>query len=94
MGPVAIVSLLTGTLIAKWQPDYLTNKEGAMDTAAQASLCTGIVSTYQGVYSMSIVVFDLPFVIVSYTIIVTFSLCFLLFESTIEYRILAFTIDC
>ena len=45
VGPVAIVSLLTGTLIAKWQPDYATNKEGAMDTAAQASLCTGIVST-------------------------------------------------
>ena len=44
VGPVAIVSLLTGTLIAKWQPDYATNKVGAMDTAAQASLCTGIVS--------------------------------------------------
>ena len=45
VGPVAIVSLLTGTLIAKWRPDYAINKEGAMDTAAQASLCTGIVST-------------------------------------------------
>ena len=45
VGPVAIVSLLTGTLIAKWQPDYATNNVGAMDTAAQASLCTGIVST-------------------------------------------------
>ena len=49
VGPVAIVSLLTGTLIAKWQPDYATNTQGAADTAAQASLCTGIVrysSTY------------------------------------------------
>ena len=43
---------------------------------------------------MSIVVFDLPFVIVNYIIIVTFSLCFLLFESTIENCILAFTIGC
>ena len=41
-----IIGYLTGTLVAKWQPDYLTNFKGAADTAAQASLCAGIVSTF------------------------------------------------
>ena len=32
-----------GTLVAKWQPDYAENLIGATNTAAQASLCAGIV---------------------------------------------------
>jgi hypothetical protein len=36
---------LTGTLVAKWEPDYRINTMSATDTAAQASLCTGIVRT-------------------------------------------------
>jgi len=43
VGPVAIVSLLMGALMAKYQPDYLTNTVAAVDTGAQASLNVGII---------------------------------------------------
>lgn len=35
---------LQGTLVAKWEPNYRFDTMSATDTAAQASLCTGIVS--------------------------------------------------
>ena len=43
VGPVAIVSLLTGGLVSQYQPDYATNTVGAVDTAAQACLSVGII---------------------------------------------------
>jgi high affinity sulfate transporter 1 len=43
VGPVALVSLLTGTLVAEHVPDFLTDTEAAIDTAAQAALSCGII---------------------------------------------------
>ena len=43
VGPVAIVSLLTGGLVSQYQPDFATNTVGAVDTAAQACLSVGII---------------------------------------------------
>ena len=43
VGPVAIVSLMVGSLVSKWQPDYLKNPEAAVDTAAQLALNCGII---------------------------------------------------
>ena len=52
VGPVAIVSLLTGTLVAKHAPTYsyitsdpLYDPTLAIDTAAQASLSVGLILT-------------------------------------------------
>ena len=52
VGPVALVSLLMGQLVAKYQPDYATNTTGAIDTAAQAALCVGIILTFMGLLNM------------------------------------------
>jgi len=43
VGPVAIVSLLMGALMARYQPDFATNTVAAVDTGAQASLNCGII---------------------------------------------------
>eukprot|EP01041_Mallomonas_annulata_P006682 gene6682-13537_t len=42
VGPVAIVSLLTGQLVSKYRPDYAKNPEGAINLAAQISLVCGL----------------------------------------------------
>lgn len=52
VGPVAIVSLLTGQIVAKYQPDFATNFVGATDTAAQASLSVGIIMTCMGLLNL------------------------------------------
>lgn len=43
VGPVAIVSLLMGKLMNDYNIEYTTDIEGALDTAAQAALCCGII---------------------------------------------------
>ena len=43
VGPVAVVSLLVGTIVTKYAPEYATDPEAAVDTAAQASICVGII---------------------------------------------------
>ena len=48
VGPVAVVSLMMGSLMSKHQPDYATNPLGAVDTAAQASFNVGILMTVMG----------------------------------------------
>jgi MFS superfamily sulfate permease-like transporter len=48
VGPVAVVSLMMGSLMSKHQPDYATNPLGAIDTAAQASFNVGILMTVMG----------------------------------------------
>ena len=48
VGPVAVVSLMMGALMAKTQPDYATNIPAALDTAAQAAFCCGILMTVMG----------------------------------------------
>lgn len=45
VGPVAVVSLLTGSLVAQYVPDYATNTTEALNVAAQAALCCGIILT-------------------------------------------------
>jgi MFS superfamily sulfate permease-like transporter len=52
VGPVALVSLLMGELMVKYQPDYATNIPAALDTAAQASLCCGIILTAMGLLNL------------------------------------------
>ena len=52
VGPVAIVSLLTGALITKYNVDYVKNPQLAQDTASQASLCVGIILSLMGVLNM------------------------------------------
>ena len=52
VGPVAIVSLMVGTLVTQFQPDYATNLEGAVDTAAQAAFNTGIIMTVMGIFNL------------------------------------------
>eukprot|EP01041_Mallomonas_annulata_P005306 gene5306-10616_t len=42
VGPVAIVSLLVGQLIAKYEPNFLVNTTVAIDIAAQIALVCGI----------------------------------------------------
>jgi hypothetical protein len=50
VGPVAVVSLMMGSLMSKHQPDYATNTLGAVDTAAQASFNVGILMTIMGTH--------------------------------------------
>jgi SulP family sulfate permease len=52
VGPVAIVSLLVGTLVNQYVPNYATDTQAAIDTAAQASLCCGIILTIMAVFNM------------------------------------------
>jgi len=52
VGPVAVVSLMTGTLMTQWQPDYATNITGAVDTAAQAAFNVGIFMTVMGLLNL------------------------------------------
>jgi len=54
VGPVAIVSLLMGALMAKYQPDYLTNTVAAVDTGAQASLNVGIMEAVYEARKLSV----------------------------------------
>ena len=52
VGPVAIVSLLMGTLMTKYLPTFATNIPAAIDTAAQASLCCGIIMCLMSVLNL------------------------------------------
>lgn len=52
VGPVAVVSLLTGTIVAKYVPDYSTNTTDAMNIAAQVALCCGIILTVFSVLNL------------------------------------------
>jgi hypothetical protein len=52
VGPVAIVSLLVGALQNKYVQSPLTHVELAMDTAAQASLCCGIILSAMAIFNM------------------------------------------
>ena len=52
VGPVAVVSLMTGTLITQYQPDYATNTIAAVDTAAQAAFNVGILMTVMGILNL------------------------------------------
>ena len=52
VGPVAIVSLLTGTIVTKYVTNPTTHVEDAVDTAAQASLTCGIILVVMAVLNM------------------------------------------
>ena len=49
---MAIVSLMVGTLVTQFQPDYATNTAAAVDTAAQAAFNTGILMTVMGIFNL------------------------------------------
>ena len=52
VGPVAVVSLMTGILVSHHQPDYATNTVAAVDTAAQAAFNVGILMTVMGILNL------------------------------------------
>ena len=52
VGPVAIVSLLAGKIVAQYQPDFATNTVGAVDTAAQACICMGIIMCGMAIFNL------------------------------------------
>jgi hypothetical protein len=52
VGPVAIVSLLTGELITKYGVNFKTDPERALDVAAQLSFCVGVILTFMGVLNL------------------------------------------
>ena len=43
VGPVAVVSLLTGKVVNELVPNFLVDTESAINCAAQLSLCVGII---------------------------------------------------
>lgn len=42
VGPVAVVSLITGRIVATFVPDFATNPDGAANMAAQLAFAVGI----------------------------------------------------
>jgi len=52
VGPVAVVSLMTGEVIAELVPDYATDTQKAVDCAAQIALVCGIILTIMAVLNM------------------------------------------
>eukprot|EP01035_Chromulina_nebulosa_P019955 gene19955-25923_t len=52
VGPVAIVSLLTGQLVVKYVPNYATDTESAINCAAQVALAVGSVLTVLSVLNL------------------------------------------
>jgi hypothetical protein len=52
VGPVALVSLLTSELIIKYGVDYTNDVELALDTAAQAALCCGIILVVMSILNL------------------------------------------
>jgi SulP family sulfate permease len=52
LGPVAIVSLLTGNLINQYKVDWANDPEAAVNTASQAALGCGIILTVMGIFKI------------------------------------------
>eukprot|EP01099_Mayorella_cantabrigiensis_P005267 TRINITY_DN414_c0_g2_i1.p1 TRINITY_DN414_c0_g2~~TRINITY_DN414_c0_g2_i1.p1 ORF type:complete len:528 (-),score=105.36 TRINITY_DN414_c0_g2_i1:704-2287(-) len=52
VGPVAVVSLMTGEMIAELVPDFATDPQAAVDCAAQIALCCGIILSIMAVLNM------------------------------------------
>ncbi len=52
VGPTALISLLTGTIISKYCPNYANDPMSALDTAAQAAFCCGIIITVMGILNL------------------------------------------
>jgi MFS superfamily sulfate permease-like transporter len=48
IGPTALISLMTGNLMTHYDVDYNEDYDLALDTAAQAALCVGIIITILG----------------------------------------------
>lgn len=42
VGPVAVVSLITGELVAEFVPDYATNQSAAASLASEAAMAVGV----------------------------------------------------
>lgn len=52
LGPVAIVSLLVGALVNKYNIDYTANPADAVNLAAEASLACGLILAVMGVLNL------------------------------------------
>ena len=52
VGPVAVVSLMVGEIIAELVPDFADDPQAAIDCAAQIALCCGIILTAMSILNM------------------------------------------
>ncbi len=52
VGPTALISLLTGSLLTKYGIDAKEDLDLALDTAAQAAFCVGFIIAILGVLNM------------------------------------------
>lgn len=52
VGPVALVSLMTGEIVVHYVPDYATNPQQAIACATQTALCVGIILTVMSVLNL------------------------------------------
>jgi Sulfate permease family len=52
LGPVAIVSLMTGQIVTTYAPDFATNPANAVNVAAEVALACGIILTAMGLLNM------------------------------------------
>jgi SulP family sulfate permease len=52
VGPTALISLMTGSLLSKYGVDSTTDLEAAIDTCAQASFCVGITILVLGLLNL------------------------------------------
>jgi len=51
VGPVAVVSLLTGSVVVQKIPDYATNPIGAVNLAGELSLAVGVILTILSLFN-------------------------------------------
>lgn len=52
VGPVALVSLLMGQLVTKYDIDYTTDPETALNFAAEAAFCSGLLMFCMGIFNL------------------------------------------
>lgn len=56
VGPTALISLLTGSILTKYGIDPFTDLELAVDTCAQAAFCCGVIITVCGILNLGNVI--------------------------------------
>ena len=52
VGPTSLISLLTGSLLTKYGVDYRADLDLAVDTAAQAAFCCGLIIAILGLLNL------------------------------------------
>ena len=65
VGPVAITSLLTGSLVSKYGINYVTQSDQAVDLAAQAAMAMGIILVAMSVLNLGSLIRFISFPVLS-----------------------------